>query len=144
MTADKPTHGNDHMPSPSPAAMPDTSVVRVLVTGATGYVGGRLVPRLLDAGYAVRCIVRAPDKLRDRAWFSHPRLQVVQGDLSGVAELQMQLQGCEAAYYLIHSMVAAGSQYAQHDRQMALRFAAAAEHAGLKRIIYLGGLGELG
>ena len=115
-----------------------------MVTGATGYVGGRLVPRLLDAGHAVRCIVRAPAKLRDRAWFSHPHLEIVQGDLSDPADLQKQLQGCEAAYYLIHSMVAAGPEYAERDREMALRFSAAAERAGVKRIIYLGGLGELG
>lgn len=120
------------------------SAAPVLVTGATGYVGGRLVPRLLEAGYAVRCIVRAPPKLRDKTWFSHPRLEVVQGDLSDAVELRKQLHGCEAAYYLIHSMVTAGPEYAQHDREMALRFAAAAEQAGLKRIIYLGGLGELG
>lgn len=128
----------------SPSAVPDASLVRVVVTGATGYVGGRLVPRLLDAGYAVRCIVRTPAKLRDRLWFSHARLEVVRGDLSDGAELRKQLEGCEAAYYLVHSMVAAGPEYAQRDREMALRFAASAGHAGLKRIIYLGGLGELG
>ena len=90
------------------------------MTGATGYVGGRLVPRLLEAGYAVRCVVRAPAKLRDRAWFAHPHLEIVQGDLSDAAELQKQLLGCDGAYYLIHSMVAAGPEYAQHDREMAL------------------------
>ena len=142
MNSNQPAKGNDL--APFAAATSDKSIVRVLVTGATGYVGGRLVPRLLQAGYAVRCIVRAPAKLRDRAWFAHPRLEIVQGDLSGATELQEQLAGCEAAYYLIHSMVAAGPEYARRDREMALRFAAAAEHAGLKRIIYLGGLGELG
>src|SRR5688572_22367712 len=112
--------------APSPTPIPDTSF-RVLVTGATGYVGGRLVPSLLEAGYSVRCIVRAPDKLRDRAWFAHPGLEVVQGDLSDIAELQMQLRGCDAAYYLIHSMVAAGPDYAERDHEMARRFAAAFE-----------------
>ena len=128
-------------PSPMPIA---NAPYRVLVTGATGYVGGRLVPALLEAGYAVRCIVRAPDKLRGRTWFAHPRLEVLQGDLSDIAELQKQLEGCDAAYYLIHSMVAAGPEYAERDREMAHRFAAASEQAGVKRIIYLGGLGELG
>ena len=142
MKSDEPVNADD-FPRPS-AAAPVTALARVLVTGATGYVGGRLVPRLLEAGYAVRCIVRAPAKLRDKAWFSHRRLEVVRGDLSDVGELRKQLEGCEAAYYLIHSMVAAGPEYAQQDRGMALRFAEAAEQAGLKRIIYLGGLGELG
>ena len=142
MNSDKSAKRNDLVPSTTVAS--DSSRVRVLVTGATGYVGGRLVPRLLEAGYAVCCIVRAPEKLRDRAWYAHPNLEVVRGDLSDVVELQKQLAGCEAAYYLIHSMVAAGQEYAQRDREMALRFAAAGEQAGLKRIIYLGGLGELG
>ncbi|HMB53153.1 MAG TPA: NAD(P)H-binding protein, partial [Thermoanaerobaculia bacterium] len=55
---------------------------RVLVTGATGYIGGRLVPRLLDAGWAVRCLVRSPRKLNDRPWIDHPRVDVVRGDLA--------------------------------------------------------------
>ena len=122
----------------------DGSVVRILVTGATGYVGGRLVPRLLEGGYAVRCVVRSPDKLRDRPWHAHARLEIVRGDLSSASELTEQLRGCQAAYYLIHSMVSAGAEYAKRDRDMAARFAEAAERAGLKRIIYLGGLGELG
>jgi uncharacterized protein YbjT (DUF2867 family) len=114
------------------------------VTGATGYVGGRLVPRLLDAGYAVRCLVRAPAKLSDRSWSAHPRLEIVQGDLSDPAAIRQQLDGCAFAYYLIHSMVTAGAEYAGRDRDMARRFAKSAEESGLKRIIYLGGLGELG
>jgi uncharacterized protein YbjT (DUF2867 family) len=120
------------------------SASRVLVTGATGYVGGRLVPRLLEAGYTVRCVVRAPAKLRDRTWFGHPNVEIVEGDLSDPDEIRLQMAGCESAYYLIHSMVVAGPKYAERDREMASRFAAGAEIAGLKRIIYLGGLGELG
>lgn len=130
--------------SRSDPVQPDPPPLRVLVTGATGYVGGRLVPRLLQAGFAVRCIVRTPAKLRDRAWFTHPHAEVVQGDLSDAAELRNQIQGCTAAYFLIHSMLSASREYADRDREMALRFAAAAEQAGLERIIYLGGLGELG
>ena len=120
------------------------AIRKVLVTGATGYVGGRLVPRLLDAGYDVRCIVRSPKKLGDRPWSDHARLEIAQGDLEDVDKLTEQLAGCEAAYYLIHSMIVAGGEYARRDREMAERFAQAAERAGVRRILYLGGLGETG
>ena len=114
----------DDLARPATAAF-DQPLVRVLVTGATGYVGGRLVPRLLEAGYAVRCVVRAPAKLRDRSWSAHPRLEIVQGDLSTPDAIRQQLEGCAFAYYLIHSMVTAGKEYAGKDRDMALRFAKA-------------------
>src|SRR6476620_11208400 len=142
MTPGISAHAEDLAP-PARAAL-DRPHVRVLVTGATGYVGGRLVPRLLEAGYVVRCVVRAPAKLRDRSWSAHPRLEIVQGDLSDFAAILQQLEGCDVAYYLIHSMVTAGKEYAGQDRDMALRFANSADETGLKRIIYLGGLGELG
>jgi len=118
----------------------------VLVTGATGYVGGRLVPRLLDAGYRVRCLVRSPRKLSDRPWIDDPRVEVVEGDLfeTDGATLAERMRGCGPAFYLVHSMLAAGDEYAERDREMARRFLAAAESAGLSRIVYLGGLGELG
>lgn len=118
----------------------------VLVTGATGYVGGRLVPRLLDAGYRVRCLVRSPRKLSDRPWIDDPRVEVVEGDLFDIDEatLARRMQSCGPAFYLVHSMLAAGDEYAERDREMARRFLAAAESAGLSRIVYLGGLGELG
>ena len=116
----------------------------VLVTGATGYVGGRLVPRLLAAGYAVRCLARAPEKLRDRPWSSDPRVELRQGSLEDEAGLADAMRGCLAAYYLVHSMVSAGSLYADEDRRLARVFASAAGRAGLPRIVYLGGLGELG
>jgi len=118
----------------------------VLVTGATGYVGGRLVPRLLDAGYRVRCLVRSPRKLASRPWVDDPRVEVVAGDLyeTEVAALAERFQGCGPAFYLVHAMLAAGGEYADRDRRMAQRFATAAERAGLTRIVYLGGLGEMG
>lgn len=117
---------------------------RILVTGATGYVGGRLVPRLLEAGYAVRCFVRDEGKLAARPWIGHPRLSVVEGDGSDAAALARALEGCSAAYYLIHSMIVAGSRYQERDLEIARNFAAAAERSGVKRIVYLGGLGETG
>ena len=116
----------------------------VLVTGATGYIGGRLVPRLLEAGHRVRCLAREPRKLDGRPWASDPRVEVVAGDTSDIASLRRALEGCGAAFYLVHSMVAAGHEYAERDRAMAKAFARAAEDTGLERIVYLGGLGELG
>jgi len=116
----------------------------ILVTGATGYVGGRLVPALLERGYRVRCLVREPRKLDERSWRADPRVRVIQGDLTDPTELAQQLQGCEAAYYLVHSMVTSGRSYAERDVELAKHFAEAAAQAGIRRIIYLGGLGETG
>jgi len=114
----------------------------IAVTGATGYVGGRLVPALLDAGYRVLCIVREPRKLRRRPW--HDRVSIVRNDLSDERALQEQMKGCAAAYYLVHSMEVSGNEYADRDRRLAQAFANACEAAGVGRIIYLGGLGEMG
>ncbi|HVQ77185.1 MAG TPA: NAD(P)H-binding protein, partial [Candidatus Binatia bacterium] len=116
----------------------------VLVTGATGYVGGRLVPRLLAAGYRVRCLARSRAKLAARHWASDPRVQAVEADLGDVEATAAAMRGCGPAYYLVHSMLATGGRYAEEDRRTAGAFARAAEQAGLSRIIYLGGLGETG
>lgn len=116
----------------------------IFVTGASGYVGGRLVPALLAAGHPVRCLAREPRKLQDRPWRPHAGVSVVEGDLSDVAQLVGQLEGCPAAYYLVHSMEVAGQKYAEQDVLLASNFARAASHAGVGRIIYLGGLGEMG
>jgi uncharacterized protein YbjT (DUF2867 family) len=116
----------------------------VLVTGATGYIGGRLVPRLLDAGYRVRCLAREPRKLSDRPWAGNPNVEVLRCDLADRDALQAGMRGCCAAYYLVHSMMVAGAAYRERDRTLALTFAAEAQAAGLERIIYLGGLGETG
>ncbi len=121
--------------------MPNATIA---VTGATGYIGGRLVPRLLDAGYPVRCLVRSKRKLQDRPWSDHPNLLVEEIDLSDSTALTHALQGASAAYYLVHSMISAGSEYADHDLKLATTFAASAKTAGVSRIIYLGGLGETG
>ncbi|MEM9374263.1 MAG: DUF2867 domain-containing protein, partial [Planctomycetota bacterium] len=122
--------------------MPAGARRRIAVTGVTGYVGGRLAPLLLKKGYAVRCIVRTPKKLEERSWRSDPHVEVIQDDLSDPVRLAEHLRGCSAAYYLVHSMIAAGSGYAAKDRCLAANFARAADEAGVDQIIYLGGLGE--
>lgn len=109
----------------------------VLVTGATGYVGGRLVPRLLGPARAVRVLVRDPGRVVGRPWAAS--VEVVRGDLSTGEGLAEALAGVETAYYLVHSM-GGGSGFADRDREAARRFGAAARSAGVSRIIYLGGL----
>lgn len=125
--------------------MPDNkNARRVAIAGATGYIGGRLAPRLIADGYAVRCLVRSPDKLSGRTWVANPQLEVRQVDLADSSTLAAALAGCDAAFYLVHSMASAGAGYASRDAHLAMQFAAAARQAGVKRLIYLGGLGETG
>lgn len=109
----------------------------ILVTGATGYVGGRLVPKLLDAGYRVRCLVRDPARLHGRTWQS--RAEVVRGDAMEPASLDAAFRDVHTAYYLIHGMQG-GKPNAEHDLQMARHFIAAADRQGVERVIYLGEL----
>jgi uncharacterized protein YbjT (DUF2867 family) len=116
----------------------------VLVTGASGYIGGRLVSQLLAAGYRVRCLAREPRKLGSRPWVGDPCVEIVGGDVSDRQTLADAMMGCGSAYYLVHSMMAAGPAYRQRDRMLATTFAEAATGAQLERIIYLGGLGETG
>ena len=116
----------------------------IFVTGATGYIGGRLVPRLLEAGYRVRCLTRNQLKMESRNWASHKRVEIIEGDVSDTAALSSHMEGCSSAYYLVHSMMASGATYARTDRALARKFAVIARRVGLKRIIYLGGLGESG
>jgi uncharacterized protein YbjT (DUF2867 family) len=112
---------------------------RVLVTGATGYVGGRLVPRLLEAGYTVRVLARDPRRLQGRPWLEH--VEVAQGDVLNSAALDTVLTGVDIAYYLVHSMFG-GRDFTQRDITAARGFGVAAKAAGISRIIYLGGLGD--
>jgi uncharacterized protein YbjT (DUF2867 family) len=116
----------------------------IFLTGATGYIGGRLAARLLERGHRIRCLVRDASKLEARPWSSNPDVEVVECDLDDHDALARALTGVRCAYYLVHSMMAAGAAYADTDRLLARRFAAAAAAAGLERVIYLGGLGETG
>ena len=114
----------------------------VLVIGATGYVGGRLVPRLLEAGYRVRAMGRSPAKLKCRPWAAHSEAELAEGDVLDRDSLKKAARGCSAAYYLVHSMVSGGSQFAEADRTSARNMVEAAAEGGLERIIYLSGLGS--
>jgi len=116
----------------------------ILVCGATGYVGGRLVPRLLEEGYRVRCFARSPQKLDEYPWRRHPKIEVCQGDLGDPGSIAAAAEGVDAAYYLVHSMISAGAKYAHRDRELARHFATAVRDAGVRRVVYLGGLGEMG
>lgn len=117
---------------------------RIAITGATGYIGGRLAPRLLEAGYAIRCLARSTEKLRDREWAANPDVEIQSCDLNNVEALTANVRGCSAAFFLVHSMTSGGGDYAERDRTIAQNFAEAANRAGVERIIYLGGLGETG
>ena len=114
----------------------------ILVTGGTGYVGGRLIPRLLEAGNRVRAMARSPERLYCRPWGRHPSLEVVAGDALDREAFVAAARGCGAAYYLVHSMNAQKGKYASADRTAAENMVAAAEAGPLARIVYLGGLGE--
>ncbi|MEU7579828.1 SDR family oxidoreductase [Streptomyces sp. NPDC041068] len=110
---------------------------RILVTGATGYIGGRLVPELLAAGHGVRCLARSPEKLRDHPWAD--RVEIVRGDVTAPDSLGPALRGIDVAYYLIHAL-GSGSRFEDTDRQAARTFSEQARAAGVRRIVYLGGL----
>lgn len=109
----------------------------VLVTGATGYVGGRLVPELLDHGHHVRCLARTPAKLELAPWYHS--VDVVAGDVGG--DLTAAMHGVNVAVYLVHS-IGASPDWAEREVRDAENFRRACERAGVQRIIYLGGMGD--
>ena len=111
----------------------------ILVTGATGYIASRLIPRLLDSGYRVRALARDPRRLQGRSWFRH--VEVVQADVTEPWTLDAAMDGVHTAYYLIHNM-SHGHGYTSLELDSARAFASAAEKAGIQHIIYLGGLAD--
>ena len=111
----------------------------ILVTGATGYIASRLIPRLLDAGYRVRCLARDTMRLKGRRWFY--AVEVVQGDVTIPVTLRAALEGVHTAYYLIHNMTF-GHGYTSLELESARTFTTAAEETGVEHIIYLGGLAD--
>jgi uncharacterized protein YbjT (DUF2867 family) len=108
-----------------------------LVTGATGYIGGRLVRELLAAGFVVRALVRTPAKLRDQPWAD--RIEIVQGDAGDAEAVAAAVAGTDVAYYLVHSL-GTGKRFERRDRDMARAFGRGARRGGARRLVYLGGL----
>lgn len=119
-----------------PAAAPGQSLI--LLTGASGYIGGRLLPSLERQGYRLRCLARRPDILKPKVG---PSTEVVPGDVLDRESLDSSLSGVDVAYYLVHSMRSNGS-FEETDRQAAKHFSEAAKAAGVKALIYVGGLGS--
>lgn len=113
-----------------------------LVLGASGYVGGRLVPMLLDAGRRVRATARSKEKLDARPFAAHPEALTAAVDILDPDSLMRAMEGVDAVYHLVHSMESGGKDFAEKDRQGARNVARAAEESGVSRIIYLGGLGR--
>ena len=112
---------------------------RVLVLGATGYVGGRLVPQLIESGFAVRCLTRTPESLRGTAWADD--VEVVEGDLADLSSIDAAFDGVDQIVYLVHSL-GVGDDFMQQERLTARHARVAAERAGVRHLVYVGGLGD--
>src|SRR5690348_6804343 len=127
--------------SPSTPGRLGPSPLRCLVTGASGYIGGRLVPELLDAGHRVRCLLRTPRKVRDHPWAD--RVEIVQGDVTDAESVARAMDGEDVAYYLVHAL-GTGRGFERTDRDAARIFGEQARRAGVRRLVYLGGLTPAG
>lgn len=123
MSANRATRMSDRM-------YDDDRPLRCLVTGATGYLGGRLVPELLDAGYAVRCLARSPGRLRDHPWAGEA--EVVRGDVTDAESVRAAMEGMDVAYYLVHAL-GTGRGFEETDRRAARIFGEQARAAGVRR-----------
>lgn len=110
----------------------------IVLVGGSGYVGSRLIPLLERPGERLRCLARSPEKMR---LVVHPGTEIVQGDVLDAASLDRALQGAHTVYYLVHLM-SGSKDFEKEDRQAALNFAGAARRANVRRIVYLGGLGD--
>jgi len=122
------------------SSSPRPELGKILVTGATGYIGGRLVPELLARGYTVRIMVRVPSQELKTQW---PNTEVLVADAGKPDELLSALEGIHTAFYLIHSLLLGPRQFEAADLQAAINFRTAAKEMNVKRIIYLGGLGDI-
>jgi uncharacterized protein YbjT (DUF2867 family) len=120
------------------ANLDDASRPLILLTGGSGYVGGRLIPLLEQQGVRLRCLARSPEKMQSRV---QPGTEIAQGDVLDPTSLDRALHGVNTAYYLVHLM-SGSKEFEKEDRRAALNFAEAAKQAGVRRIIYLGGLGD--
>ncbi|MGW1614779.1 SDR family oxidoreductase [Streptomyces sp. NPDC002285] len=119
------------------SGQPTVKPLNCLVTGASGYIGGRLVPELLRAGHLVRCLARSPGKLRDHPWAAD--VETVQGDVTDQGSVASAMRGIDVAYYLVHAL-GSGRGFEDTDRRAARNFAEQAHALGVRRIVYLGGL----
>jgi uncharacterized protein YbjT (DUF2867 family) len=115
----------------------DGKPAKCLVTGATGYIGGRLIRELLSHGYRVRILARNPERLKDHPWID--RVEVVSGDAHDVTALDEALAGIDVAYYLLHALMSK-DDFEQEEKDIAEKFGAAAKKANIQRIVYLGGI----
>lgn len=112
----------------------------ILVAGATGYVGGRLVPLLLGLGHRVRALTRSVEKVRSRPWGRHENLDVCQGDMHDLASVKRAIESIDIIYYLVHSMEDGHSDFSDAERRCAYNLVRALKNSGVRRVIYLSGL----